>query len=81
MIQLFLYTHLFFFRFFSYADYHRILGGVPCAIQQVPIVQSFYTPQCEYADLKPPIPASPHLSALVAISFSSKSMNLFPFSK
>ena len=29
MIQLYIYTHLFFFRFFSHTDYHRILGRVP----------------------------------------------------
>ena len=29
-----MYTHPSFFRFFSHVDYHRILGRVPCAIEQ-----------------------------------------------
>ena len=39
--------------FFSHIDYHRILGRVPCAIQQVPVGQSFHIPQCAYANPKP----------------------------
>ena len=50
------YIHtLFFFRFFSHIDYHRIFGRVPSAIQQVPIGQSFHIPQCAPASPKPPI--------------------------
>ena len=40
MIQL--YTHPLFFRFFSHTDYHRILGRVLCAIQQIPIYLSVH---------------------------------------
>ena len=53
MIQLDIYTHPFSFRFFSRIDYHRMLGRVPCAIQQVPIGQSFHILQCAHADPKP----------------------------
>ena len=38
VIQLYVYVHPFFLRFFSHIDYHRILGRVPCAIEQVPIL-------------------------------------------
>ena len=38
-------THLFFFRFFSHLDHHRILGRVPCST--VPFGQSFHIPQSE----------------------------------
>ena len=37
VIQLHMYTHPFFVRFFSHKDYHRILSSMPCAIKQVPI--------------------------------------------
>ena len=48
------------FRFFSHANYHRIWGRVPCAIQQVPVGQSFHAPQCAYANPKPPVhPSAP----------------------
>ena len=41
VIQLYTYTHPFFFRFFAYIDYHRILGRVPCATQQAPLASPF----------------------------------------
>ena len=37
VIQLYLHTHPFFFRFFSHIDDHRILGRVLWAVQQVPV--------------------------------------------
>ena len=59
MIQLYIYTHPFFFRFFSHVDYHRILGRVPCAVQQVPIGQPFHIPQYAYANPKTSVHPSP----------------------
>ena len=35
------------FGFFSHRDDHRILGRVPCALQQVRVGQSFHRPQCQ----------------------------------
>ena len=70
-------------RIFSHIDYHRTLGSVLCAIQQVPFGQSFHIPHCAYANPKPPVHTShspPHLSPLVTISFS-KSLSLFLFCK
>ena len=54
VIQLYIYTYPFFFRFFSNVDSHRILGRVFCAIQRVPVGQSLHIPQCAYASPKPP---------------------------
>ena len=60
MIQLCIQIHPFFSRFFSHIDYHRILGGIPGAIWQVPIGQSLHIPQSAYASPKPPtIPPQP----------------------
>ena len=39
VIRLYVYTHPFYFRFFSYTDYHRELSRVLCAIEQVLIGQ------------------------------------------
>ena len=50
VIQLYIYTHPFFSRLFSHVDYCKILGRVPCAVQQVPIGQLFHRPQCLYAN-------------------------------
>ena len=47
--------YTFFFKFFSHIDYQRILGRVPCALQQVPVGQSFHIPQRAYASPKPPV--------------------------
>ena len=78
VIQLYVYTHPFFFRFFSYMDHHRILGRVPCALQQVPVGRSFHIPQCTYANPKPPVHPSPyHLPPLATISLFSKSVYNF----
>ena len=44
-----------YFRFFFHTDYHRILGRVLCAIQQVPVGHSFHIPQCAHAYPKPPV--------------------------
>ena len=60
VIQLYVYTCLFSFRFFSHIDYHRILGRVLCAIQQVPIDPLLYMPQCAYASPNPLVHLSPH---------------------
>ena len=46
VIQLYMYTHPFSLRFLSRVDHHRILGRVPCALQQMPVGQSFHIPQC-----------------------------------
>ena len=35
VIQLYIYTHPFFFRVLSHIDYHRILSRVPWAVQEV----------------------------------------------
>ena len=59
--MLYRYTHPFFFRFFFQVDDHRTLGRVLCAIQQVPIGQSFHIPQCAHACPKPPVYPSPPL--------------------
>ena len=59
MIQLYKYTHPFSFRFFSHIDYHRILGRILCAIQQIPVGQSFNKPQCAHTNPKPPVYLSP----------------------
>ena len=68
-----MYTHLFSFRFFSHIDYHRILGSVLCALQQVPGGQSFHIPQCADASPKALIhstpPTSLHLSPVVTTVF------------
>ena len=32
----------FFFRFFSHLGYYRMLGGVPCVIQKIPVDHAFY---------------------------------------
>ena len=59
-----MYTHAFFFRFLSHVAHHRLFGGVPCTIQQVPIGQAFHIPQCAYANPKSiphPIPLPPLL--------------------
>ena len=53
--QSYIYTYPFSLRVFSHIDYHRILGGVLCAIHQVPIGQSFHIPQCAYDSPKPPV--------------------------
>ena len=55
VIQLYMYIHPFFFRFFFHIDYHRILGRALCAIQQVPTGRSFHILQYEYTNPKPPI--------------------------
>ena len=52
-------THPFFFRFFSHTDYHRMLGRVLCAIQQVFVGQSLHIPQWAYASSNPLIHPSP----------------------
>ena len=53
VIKLHMYTHPFSFRFFSHIDYHRILGRVLCAIEQVRTGQSVHIPQCAYVSPKP----------------------------
>ena len=59
VIQLYMYTHPFFCRFFSHIGYHRILGRVPCAVQQVFTGQSFHIPQWASANPKAPVHPSP----------------------
>ena len=69
------------FIFFSHLDYHRILGRVLCAIQQILVGQSFHVPQHAYAIPNPPSPflPSPHMSPCVTISFS-KSVSILQIS-
>ena len=76
VIQLYIYRHPFFFRFFSH---HRTLDRVPCAIKQVPVGQVFHVPQCAYASAKPQVHLSPYLSPLVTISLFLKTLSLFLF--
>ena len=81
-----LYAHPFSFRFFRYIDYPRILGRVPCAIQQVPVSQSFRTPQCACASLNPqsippnppPVPFSNH-KFVFKVCVSVSVLHLYPF--
>ena len=54
-----IHIHTFIPRFFSHLDYHRILGRVLYAIQQVPIGQSFRTSWCANASPKCPAHSSP----------------------
>ena len=50
------------FQILFLIDYHRILGKVPCAIQQVTVGQYFHIQQCAYASPKPQsIPAPPSI--------------------
>ena len=51
---------------FRFSYYHRILGKVLCAMQQVPVGQSFHIPQCAYAN--PKAPFHPCLSPSVPFS-------------
>ena len=37
----YIYTHIFFVRFFSTVGYYKILSIVPCAIQEVLVVDIF----------------------------------------
>uniref|UniRef100_A0A8D0W2N1 EXS domain-containing protein n=1 Tax=Sus scrofa TaxID=9823 RepID=A0A8D0W2N1_PIG len=62
-------------RLFFHVDYHRILGRVPCAIQQVLVGQSFHIPQCAYAN------PNPQVHPLVTISFSKSNLNFTGFRK
>ena len=55
MILLYMHTLPFFFTFFSHLDYHRILGRVSCAIQQVPIGEPFHMPQCAHPNPTPTV--------------------------
>ena len=52
VIQLCMYTHPIFFRFFFHMVYHRILDRFPCAIQQVLAGLAFHIPQCACASLE-----------------------------
>ena len=54
-----IHIYTFFFRCFSHIDYCRILGRIPCAIQQVPVGQLFHIPQYAHANPKLPIQPSP----------------------
>ena len=58
------------FQILSRIDDHRILGRVLCAIQQVPIDQSFHRPQGADANPKPPVHPSPDLSPTLTMNFS-----------
>ena len=59
VIQLYMYTYPFFFRFFSHLGYYRILSRVLCVIQQVLVDYLFYIQQCVYVNPKLLIYPSP----------------------
>ena len=61
------YTYIHLLWFFSHIDRHRILGRVLCAMQQVPISQSFHIPRCAYANPRPPV----HLSHPPPVPFGN----------
>ena len=58
----FIHIHISILRFFAHIDHDRILCRILCAIQQVPVGQSFHIPQCAYTNPKPPVHPShrPH---------------------
>ena len=61
----------FFIRFFSHIDDHRTLGRVLCALQQVPVGQSFHRPQGAHASPNPHPPSSLFIpSSLFVVSSS-----------
>ena len=76
-----MYTHLFSFRFFSHTDHHRILGRVPCAVQQVPVSHSLYHSVHTPIPNPQSIPLSHHPSPVVTKNLFSKSVGLFLFCK
>lgn len=55
-LQLYICTDLYFSDSFSHVDDHRRLGRVPCALREVPVDQSFRTPQGVYPTLARLIP-------------------------
>lgn len=60
------------FRFFCHRDDLRILGSIPCVIQQVPVSQSPQIPQCALANLKPrSIPPPPPPPPLPPVLFGN----------
>ena len=82
VIQSYICTHSFSFRFFSHIDYHSILNRVSWTVQQVPVGQSFHIPQCVYANPKPPV-HPPHLQPVPFANHSLflKCVRLFLFCK
>ena len=76
MIQLYIFTLPFFFGLFFCIYYHRILGRVPCAIQQVPVGQWFHIPQC-LCQSQTPIASLPQPVAFGNHSLFSKSVVCF----
>jgi len=81
VLQLYIYTHPFFLRFFSHIDDHRLLGRVPCARQQVPTGSSLHKPPCAYASPSPQSIPTPVCPPLGTIGLFSKSVSLFLFCK
>ena len=55
MNQLCTCTYALFFRFFSHTHHCRVLGRVPCAIQQILIVYLFYIQQHVYVNPNLPL--------------------------
>ena len=56
-----IHTHIHSLSDSFHIDYHRIVGGVLCAVRQVLAGQSFHGPQSAYANPKPPVhPSPPH---------------------
>ena len=60
MIQLYIYTYVFFFKFFSIMVHHRILNIVPCAIQQLFVYMCVYVNPELLIYLFPPFPFGNH---------------------
>ena len=60
-----IYTFILFQILFPHSQ--PTLGRVPCAIQPIPIGQSFHIPQCAYASPKPPV----HPSHSSPVSFGN----------
>ena len=48
LIQVYTYTYLFFFRFFSSMGRYRVLRRIPCAVPEA-LVYLFYIQSCVYA--------------------------------
>ena len=77
--QLYIYIYPLFFRFFSHIGHYRVLGRVPCAIQQVLIIYFIYSSVCMSIPISQFIPSP--LSPLVTIGLFSTSVTLFLFRK
>lgn len=57
VIGLCVYTHPFFFRFFSHGGHQRVLSRAPCAAEPVPVGHPSRIPRCACAN--PQVPVHP----------------------